>query len=335
MLTGCIVSTTFAFIVIYATLWYRIATHGSCLSNDDTLIDYVGEKRSIASSLHDTESLDVLMEDPELYYEEETGRYIWASESTAPRDALSRGDMHAWLHVIVEGAQIDSFIRSFHTYLGYYVAQGIEMKRVIVDVHLSDGRQAGDRSLASLIAMVEHVCAEYTVSYIAHSSAPIGIQTVKTNDGDNHDRRHPEYPSLIATLVSMDGIPLHDWIICVKYDRRIFFGGGIRAMKEFMETNERNGANCAVTKHIDGNGNWKSNQYVAMKAYLRANVNRTRVFDLQEAEDYFGDAFEYMYTPYTMWWEFYKSKKVLGNAYLWYPRVSDDPLTEQGHMNNT
>lgn len=282
--------------------------------------DYVDEKKHICWSLHDTTNLDMLMEDPDLYYEEDTRRWIWAAESTVPRDALSKHSMHAWLHIVVGSNNVDAFVLSFERYISYYITQGIEPKRIIVDVRML-GKKPKESSLALLVAMVEHIGAEYTFSSISHRSSPSNtnhnISELETTTGSPS----PGRSLLIASLMSMDGIPLHDWIVSVMFSQRVYFGEGVGAIQEFIEMNERTGANCATALLNGTHG--RVPEFVAMKGYIRSNADRSRVFDLQEAEEYFKDSFEYMFTPYHTWWEFYKSDVILGNAYLWYPRASD------------
>lgn len=283
--------------------------------------DHVDEKKDIFWSLHDTANLDTLMEDPDLYYEEDTGRWIWAAESTAPRDALSKHSMHAWLHIVVGSDMVDAFVHSFESYLSSYIIQGIDPKRMIVDVHMVRGQMSNESSLALLVDMVEHIGAEYTVSSISHRTSPSNTNHNITELEISTGSRIPGYSLLVASLMSLDGIPLHDWIISVMFGQRVYFGEAIGAIQEFIEMNERNGANCAAASLNVTYG--AVPQFVAMKGYLRSNANRSRIFDLQEAEEYFKHSFEYMFTPYHTWWEFYKSDVILGNAYLWYPRASD------------
>lgn len=298
-----------ACVIVCATQWRGVVTNLNLYRAE---FHNVHEKRSILRSLHDTEALEVLMEDPDLYYEEDTGRWIWAADSTAPRDALSRHEIHAWLHIVVNSEMVDIFILSFYEYLASYVSQGIELNRVIVDVHLVNEKQVDKISLASLIAMVEHVGAEYTITTVFQLSHSSTVKISSRNDSPSHS-------FLVASLLSLDGIPLHDWIISLTFGQQVYFGDSIGAIRHFIEVNERNGANCAVTSAATSQGG--NTFVVAMKGYLRPHTNS--VFDLDDAEEYFGDSFEYMFTPYYTWWEFYKSKKVLGNAYLWYARLSD------------
>lgn len=286
------------------------------------IIDHVDTKRSMMKSLHDTEVLDMLLEDPDIYYEEDTGRWIWAAASTAPRDALSSVHVHAWLHVIVDDSSINICIQSFGEFLRHYVDQGMELNRVIFDIHMVHGTMQEHRiSLERLISMVEHVGAEYSMSYIQYRSPG----DPDTNGRGQSDGYRSAYPLSIASLIAVDGIPLHDWIITVQCGQLVSFKEDFGSIHDFIHRNERNGANCVASKHVLEDGEDKT-MYVAMKGYLRSNANRSHVFDLQEAEDYFGESFEYIYTPYHTWWEFYKSPKVLGNAYLWYPRRSDSHL---------
>lgn len=301
-----------ACVVVCVAQWRRTGTN---LHVDGAAVHYVQGKRAILKSLHDTQTLDVLLEDPDLYYEDDTGRWIWAAESTAPRDALSRLVIHAWLHIVVEDEMIDTCILSFHEYLSSYVSQGIELSRVIVDIRLIKEKQVNKTSLASLIAMVEHVGAEHTISSVFQlSSHPYSSNISSWNDSHSHS-------FLLASLLSLDGIPLHDWIISVMFGQLAHFGDTIGSIDELMEGNERNGASYAATSVASSN---EENSFVvAMKGYLRSHANSSHVFDQDGAEEYFGDAFEYMFTPYYTWWEFYKSNKVVGNAYLWYARLSD------------
>jgi len=81
---------------------------------------------------------------------------------------------------------------------------------------------------------------------------------------------------------------------------------------------------------------------VATKGMLRPDVMGHQVFDIDGATEYFfgqtgglsracpdlkDPAALFDRTPYSTWWAFYKSKYMVGNAYLWYVRCSDHYAT--------
>eukprot|EP00890_Picochlorum_soloecismus_P000023 jgi/Picsp_1/1020/NSC_04504-R1_---NA--- len=166
------------------------------------------------------------------------------------------------------------------------------------------------------------------------------IQMIKILGADYHvwigsendfQRRKEGY---INMLWALKHFPLQDWIIIVNQDELVDFG--VHNIHDYFDNCERNGANYArVYDKTDS-----VSKMFATRGYLRCDETCSRVFDIEQAEEYFErelfsdfQASEslrnsiFSFTPYDRWWEFYKSSTMVGNAYLWYARDGCDGAT--------
>ena len=79
---------------------------------------------------------------------------------------------------------------------------------------------------------------------------------------------------------------------------------------------------------------------VAFRGFLRPDACHQHIIPAEKAASYFGASARgeesprdgstcgtkdlYDLTPYSKWWEYYKTPLMVGNAYLWYEREADD-----------
>ena len=148
------------------------------------------------------------------------------------------------------------------------------------------------------------------------------------SENDSSSRRKEEY---ISMLWALKHFPIQDWIIVVNQDELVDFGAD--TVEDYFDNCERNGANYATIHDTQNN----ASKILATRGYLRCDETCSRVFDIEQAEEYFErDLFSefqaseslsnsiFSLTPYDRWWEFYKSSTMVGNAYLWYARDGCD-----------
>ena len=315
----CLVAVSFHVCVWHSSEWYSGAdtTAQRILSR----LDYVSIRKNIVDGMITNNArVESFLEDPELYYGEETdNRMIWAAESTAPRDALLHPRIHAWIHVVVDGRRVQEFLSVFDVFVQHYASLGFTLERMLFDIHLPYGQRRD--SLTSLMQSVEAIGADYRIQFLGKG-------------GEDQQKMY------VGSLVALDAVPLQDWIFSVQQDELLSFESGDITVDDFMESCERDGANSAMARYsCNSLGGSCQTKFVAFRGYLRANAAKSHVLSSEEAQSYFqsnaadetnstdGFKFEYSYTPYYTWWEFYKSSTVIGNAYLWYPRNFDNLCT--------
>ena len=316
----CLVAVGFHQYVQYTTDWYT----GAAITTQriSSALDYVSIRKDIVDAMvNNNARVELFLENPELYYGEETedNGLIWAAESTAPRDALLHPRIHAWIHVVVDGGRVEEFLLVFDVFVQHYASLGFALERMLFDIHLPSDQ--GMDSLHSLLQSVKTIGADYMIQLMGKG-------------GDGRQK------TFVGSLVALDVVPLQDWVFSVQQDELLSFENGDITVNDFMESCERDGANSAMARcSCNSTGGSCQTKFVAFRGYLRANAAKSHILSSEEAEIYFqsndadernsidGFMFEYSYTPYFTWWEFYKSSKVIGNAYLWYPRTFDNLCT--------
>ncbi|WPT14310.1 hypothetical protein PSENEW3_00000440 [Picochlorum sp. SENEW3] len=295
-----------------------------CTNSTATFLDLVDIRQRVENDIGNSD-VEHYLDDPDLYYAQDgvtegDDSFIWAAESTTPRDVLVSRPVHIWLYVSVYEGLIGSLIAHFDRFVMHYASRGFELERMIFSLVMTNSGVGGtvsekDRNI--LIRKVESIGADYQINVV------------------NVDA--PALHGFMSSLVGMEHIPLQDWVFMADADELISFKDNDTVV-DFIDNCERDGANCAIGASSEAKE--MKSKYVAMRGYLRRDAETSRIFenfdDLEEylkntrgicehADDDFCVEEYASYTPYDIWWEFYKSSRVVGNAYLWYPRTSDVP----------
>lgn len=290
---------------------------------------------------------------PELYYRDlpdGSRQFIWPYESTLPRDVLA-GRLRTWLCVVLDINKNDDLLL-VHL-LEHYSRLGIPGVHMLFLIQADDKQHLNVSSLHG--------------EEFASSSDELRDRVVKVEKALKHfgaDYRvllasnlsmHERYKVL---LLSIQKIPLRDWIIMVNGNEFVDFEDGQTA-EEYFSSQERQGANWAVGSAVPRapvKGPARASLYVAkrpsvwmqfplqcsfgsnnervvaFRGLLRPDLASRFVISAEQAEDYYAnletsanlygnkDHTLYHFTPYSSWWQFYKTELVVGNAYLWYDR---------------
>lgn len=305
--------------VIYLALMADVAL---CTSSTATSLDLIDVRRRVENDIGNS-NVEHYLDDPDLYYAQDgvtegEESFIWAAESTTPRDVLVSRPVHVWLYVSVFESLLGSLVDHFDRFVLHYASRGFELERMIFSMVMTSNGVPGtvsekDRNV--LIRKVESIGADYQINFV----------------------NVPGLHGFMSSLVGMEHIPLQDWVFMADADELISFENNDTVV-DFIENCERDGANCAIGASSESEE--KKPKYVAMRGYLRRDAETSRIFEnFDDLEEYLRNTRgiceheeddvcveEYAsYTPYDIWWEFYKSSRVVGNAYLWYPRTSDVP----------
>ena len=288
-------------------------------------LDFLDIRRRVEDGFGNSD-VEHYLDDPELYYAQDgvpvgEEAFVWAAESTTPRDVLVSRPVHIWLYVSVHERQIRSLLDQFDRFVMHYASRGFELERMIFSMVMTNSgvdRTVSEKDRNLFIRKVESIGADYQQLYAFNVDAP-------------------NMHGFLSALVGMRHIPLQDWVFMADANELISFEHQDTVI-DLIEKFERDGANCAIGASSEGEE--KKSKYVAMRGYLRRDAEASRIFEnFDDLEEYLrntrgicehiDDDFcveEYAsYSPYDVWWEFYKSSRVLGNAYLWYPRTSDIP----------
>ena len=100
---------------------------------------------------------------------------------------------------------------------------------------------------------------------------------------------------------------------------------------------------CNLTRLPSGH----LDKIVAYRGYLRPDIHRKNIISAETAAKYFestpvgnqslrnggtcGTKDLYYLTPYSTYWEYYKTSLMVGNAFLWYPRQADGLVTSYSY----
>ena len=276
---------------------------------------------------------------PELYYdvteeEEEIKRYIWPSNSTLPRDVLIQSSSDKlWMYVIVRKSLVLEYLPGF---IEHYVGLGFERDGMIFSIGLC-GNQSGHSKTRFNKNIIQQVMRRAGADYRVWIGTDCSVDEA--------------YRLL---LFDLQQVPLRDWIFVVEYDQYLELKN--QTVQTFLEECEKNGANYVYGKtmleneqvqkgettetgttqkgtaepQVENEVRQRKKSVVAFRGYLRPDAQFQRVFDIEDAEDYFAlydrsakMGSLYALTPYWHWWVYYASKISVGNAYLWYGRAND------------
>ena len=286
-----------------------------------------------------------IMEDPELYYDDQGGdgdgrdiggvsggtdgdggdgeddgsgprRWIWSARSTVPRDVLLAAERPPLLHLVVTVHDIPGMVESADRFFSHYGDLGVTPDRMVFDIRRTpiedEAGRAGEAEVyRRLLGVISTMGADYSTSYA----------------GAGEEASYREEIEYISLLAAMRGLPLNDWILMVRGAELVLAGGSHcrrknkeAAIWEFLDECERDGVNSAWA--VGAAGCHGAERLVAVRGYLRPDPKLRRALSIQEAEELFDGSFYLSYSPYYRFWELYKSRSVVGNAYLWQPRGS-------------